>query len=154
MCVAQESGLEYYQQAEARFANGEYIEALRDLDEAMHLKPEYSWACYKLKARIRSRLEDYIGAVHDYNRAIELNPGDAESYMSRGIEKEKHGDELGALDDYNSAIELKPNYAEAYFHRGFAKGSLGNRQGSCSDWEKAAELGYEEASVKLKAFCR
>ena len=51
---------------------------------------------------------DLQGALSDYNKALELNPGDAEAYNNRGVVKYERGDLEGATKDFDRAIELDP----------------------------------------------
>jgi Flp pilus assembly protein TadD len=48
-----------------------------------------------------------IGAVSDYNRAIEIDPKNEMAYGDRGLAKSDQGDFDGALIDYNQALSLK-----------------------------------------------
>ena len=38
---------------------------------------------------LQKNLEDYKGAIQDYNKAIEINPNDADAYNNRGNAKAK-----------------------------------------------------------------
>ena len=53
--------------------------------------------------------------------AIQMNPGLASAYNSRGLIKYNKGDHAGALPDYDKAIELDPQFAVAYVNRGEVK---------------------------------
>ena len=96
--------------------------------------------------------QDYKGAIQDYNKAIELNPSDAEAYNNRGVAKGKLQDYTGAIQDYNKAIEINPNYA-AYYNRGAAKILLGQKENGCLDLSKAGELGFAGAYEAIKQYC-
>lgn len=151
--IAQNSALEYFEEARQLYKEKNYGEALLAFDKAMQMNPDYSWAIHKMKAQIKEELGDYVGAVYEYNRALEFNIEDAESYVLRGKAKFDYGDEQGAYDDFNKAISLNPSYGMAYFERGMVKGSQGNKKASCEDWRKAVELGYSEASKCIRSFC-
>ena len=88
---------------------------------------------------------DYYGAISDYNKAIEINPRDAEAYNNRGDAKADLKDFYGAIADFNKAIEINPRDAKAYNNRAQTKYMLGDMKGSCSDAKKAASLGSEES---------
>ena len=90
--------------------------------------------------------KDYYGAISDYNKAIELNPNDADAFHNRGTSKYYLKDYYAAIADYTKVIDLIPNDVVAYNLRGIAKEKLGDLNGACNDWKKAAELGNTEAA--------
>jgi len=98
-------------------------------------------------------LKDYVGAIQDYNKAIELNPKDALAYNGRGLAKEGLQDYRWAIQDYNKAIELNPNIAGAYLNRGLAKIYFGQKDNGCLDLSKAGELDYAKAYEAIKEYC-
>ena len=51
-------------------------------------------------------LEDYNGAITDYNKAIQLKPDDADAYYNRGNAKDELEDKIGACTDWSKAGEL------------------------------------------------
>ena len=55
--------------------------------------------------------------MEDYDKAIELDPNDAEAYNNRGNSYRDLGQYQRAIEDYDKAIELDPNDAEAPTHR-------------------------------------
>ncbi len=60
----------------------------------------------------KADLEDYKGAIQDYNKAIELNPDLAEAYYNRGVAKIFLGQKDDGCLDLSKAGEL--GHAEAY----------------------------------------
>ena len=80
-------------------------------------------------------------AIIYYNKAIELNPQEAETYYDRGNAKAELKDYTGALQDYSKAIELDPQDAGAYCNRGIVKAEL-------KDYSKAIELDPLELIAK------
>ena len=53
-------------------------------------------------------------AIEDYDKAIELDPNDAEAYNDRGSSYHRLGQNERAIEDYDEAIKLDPDNAEAY----------------------------------------
>jgi tetratricopeptide (TPR) repeat protein len=98
-------------------------------------------------------LQYYLGAIADFNKAIELNPNNANSYYYRGNAKLKLEDYRGSIPDFNKSIELNPNLADAYYNRGFAKLILGQKDSACLDFSKAGELGLAKAYELIKKYC-
>ena len=89
-------------------------------------------------------LEDYIGAIKDYSKAIEINPNFADAYYNRGRAKST---EKGAIADYSKAIGINPNYADAYHNRGIAKLDLEDYEGAIADLSKAIEFNPDDADA-------
>jgi tetratricopeptide (TPR) repeat protein len=85
-------------------------------------------------------LEDYDGAIQDYNKAIELNPDNASFYKLRGIANRKLKNNNDAINDYSKAIELNPNDPQTYLFRADALFTLGNNEKCRLDLDKAGEL--------------
>jgi tetratricopeptide (TPR) repeat protein len=100
------------------------------------------------------KLSDYKGAIADYTKAIELDPGYTEAYNYRGNAKDKLSDYSGAIADYTKAIELDPNYAKAYINRGLVKIQSGQKENGCLDLSKARELGFEKANDLIRKYCQ
>ena len=92
-------------------------------------------------------LEDYNGAVEDFNKAIQLKPDYANAYYNRGRAKGNLKDYTGAIADFNKAIQLKPDYADAYNKRGRAKGNLKDYTGAIADYSKAIQLNPDYADA-------
>jgi tetratricopeptide (TPR) repeat protein len=91
--------------------------------------------------------KDYEGALKDYSREIEMNPGDANAYYNRGSIKKELRDYAGAIADFNKVITIDPNYFKAYNNRGNTKALLKDYEGAIEDYTKAIELNpqYEDA---------
>ena len=84
-------------------------------------------------------------SIADYNKAIELAPGNADAYYKRGDvydEMEEYGK---ALADYSKAIQLNPNYVDAYYNRGCAYGEIGKYEEAIADYNKVIELRPNDA---------
>ena len=84
---------------------------------------------------------DYIGAIAEYTKGLEVNPRDASLYLNRGNAKTQLKDYAGAINDYTKAIELNPKWTPlAYTGRGYAKYLAKDYQESIADYRKAIEL--------------
>jgi len=58
--------------------------------------------------------KDYVGAIADFTRTVELDPKASRAYHNRGIAKMKTGDRPGAIQDFIRVIEIDPRLAEAF----------------------------------------
>jgi tetratricopeptide (TPR) repeat protein len=99
-------------------------------------------------------MQDFDGAMADFNKAIELNTEDPFAFNNRGCLKNKLRDFLGAIEDFNKAISINPNYGYAYMNRGISKENLRDVSGACKDWNEATLNGVEVAKTYIDADCK
>ena len=114
--------------------------AIADFTESIRLKNPELHLPYTNRGISKRRLEDYQGAIADYNQDIKLKPDHANAYNNRGNSKSNLGDEQGAIADYNQAIKLKPDHANAYYNRGLSYKNLNDNQNAINDFRQAAKL--------------
>ena len=99
--------------------------------------------------------------INLYNKAIDLNPTNADAYFSRGtayyfyyfdfaLEEEIDIYMQLARKDLTTAIELNPKYAEAYSHRADVNADMGNVEQAIQDLKSAARLGDKMAQEILE----
>jgi tetratricopeptide (TPR) repeat protein len=94
-----------HDRAVCMFNLGQKKEALRELDRALLLQPNYSYR-YASRAYIRNALRDITGAMDDYKKALELDPEDAISLNNLGLLEEQLGYRKEANERYMMADEL------------------------------------------------
>ena len=95
---------------------------------------------YFARGNTKAALGQYVAAISDYDKAIQLKPNYADVYYNRGLAKYYLGQLLAAISDYDKAIQLKPDDAHAYSNRGAAKADLGQYFAAVSDHDKAIQL--------------
>lgn len=96
---------------------------------------------YNSRGIAYSKLGDYLAAVIDYTKAIEINPGYAEAYFNRGNASYIGlGNYMQAIMDYTKAIEIDSEYAVAYSNRGSAYTKLGNYAQAIVNYNMAVKL--------------
>jgi tetratricopeptide (TPR) repeat protein len=95
----------------------------------------------------KAELEDFKGAIADYDKTIEIDPKLALAYYNRGLAKYFLKDFKGAIADFDKAIEINSKDAGAYFNRGNAKYFLKDFKGAIADYDKAIELDPKDADV-------
>jgi len=151
----------------------DYTAALKDLDKAIELAPDYALS-YFLRAQTRHRMLQtgqtqsdenkstapeialqmrrgtYENILSDIAKVIELSPRMSLAHYNRGNIYVELQDMTSALSAYNDALRLKPDLGEAYFNRGFVYLKLGNKDAATSDLSKAGELGVLPAYSLLK----
>lgn len=82
---------------------------------------------------------DDLGAIAEWNKAINIDSTHAGVYYNRGFAKSKFKDYKGAMSDYNKAIEIAPYYSEAYYMRGLIKSIFEDDRGAISDFNAAIQ---------------
>lgn len=80
---------------------------------------------------------DLTGAWTNFNAAVEIEPGVAESYAARGCVEEAQSNFDSALSDFTKAIELKPNSAEIHFDRGCLEQRQNRLEDALADYNDA-----------------
>ena len=80
-------------------------------------------------------------AIADFDKAIEINPGFAKAYYSRGLAKNYYHNHAGVIIDFARSTEIDSEFAEAYEKEGIAMGyNIKDFDGVISDFDKAIEI--------------
>src|SRR5215510_16543291 len=79
---------------------------------------------YTQKGRELYEKSEFMEALLNLNKAIEVDPNYSQAYYVRGNIKDAFDDRHGAMKDYNMAVEKNPKFAEAFFARGNVKMKL------------------------------
>ena len=90
----------------------------------------------------------YVEAINDYSKVIELKPDFDSVYWFRANVYKLSADYNNALKDCNKAIELNPKFVHAYNSRAIVRGILSDFKGELEDLNKTIELD----STYYKAF--
>tara|TARA_X000000950_G_C13606773_1_gene533656 strand:- start:50 stop:688 length:639 start_codon:yes stop_codon:yes gene_type:complete len=121
---------------------------------------------YFNSAMVKSKNNNYNGAISDYTKSIELinkknfqpknsyeeliaeelSKNLSSAYNNRGKLKKIIKDYDGAMDDYNKAITIYSNNHSAYHNRGILKRILNDNKGSISDFTKSINLNPDKDS--------
>ncbi len=83
--------------------------------------------------------KDYDKAIHDYDKAIEINNGYTEAYNNRAEAKERMGDLQGAVEDYDALLALDSDRVDAYLRRGTVKSKMNDYEGALRDLSTAVQ---------------
>ncbi|MBX2969360.1 MAG: tetratricopeptide repeat protein [Cyclobacteriaceae bacterium] len=92
------------------------------------------------KGRELLEKQEYVEALLNLNKAIELDPNSAAAYYLRGNIKAQFDDRHGAMKDYNTALEKNSKLTEAFFSRGNIKMKLQDYYGAIDDYTAAIAL--------------
>jgi tetratricopeptide (TPR) repeat protein len=104
---------------------------------------------YKVRGHLRFSKGDYDHAIDDYERAIDRDPNDVESYQYRGFSQVYYKQRYSrAIKDFDQAIRLRPNEAENYKNRGIIR--IYDKQDanlSIADFNMALQLNPRDVEV-------
>lgn len=129
------STLPYGNRANFYRDNGQKVKALADYNNRIKLKQDDA-GVFNSRGRLyfNSSNKDTLQlALNDYNKAIELEPSEAEYWVNLGATYAKLGDFNSSLKNLNKGIELNPNFVNAYLNRSVIHNTLGNYEPALSD---------------------
>jgi Flp pilus assembly protein TadD len=129
------------------FARRDYQESVRFFSDAIAKDPRIHLA-YISRGAAYVKLDRLQDAQKDFEKAVELVPGDAKSHHFLGLAHLQRGDRESARREFDRAIELDPGYGVAYFSRGTTRSEMGDVDGGGKDMAFAARLG----EANLQAF--
>lgn len=137
-----DTGLQANDDGNAAYEEGDYKNAIKFYNKAIPLIPTITTIYYN-RGCAKQYLEDYQGAIEDFDKSIELGASNRDlSYYERSkIKSHKFKDKVGALQDLNNAIELNPNDADYYYSRAI----LVDDYDAIQDLNKAVELDPKNA---------
>ena len=125
----------------AKTAFGRDPGALTHFDRAVALEPRNGWyLAWRAEAK---RLLGVKGALADFDKALELDPGyDYQAWVRtwRGLARLQAGKAAGALADFDAALKKKPGYALAVSGRMRARRALGRWKSWLDDLETVSRL--------------
>jgi tetratricopeptide (TPR) repeat protein len=130
-----------YDQALQSYNSRQFEAAVRLLDQAINLNPQFAEA-YVLRGLAREKTGWQEGAIADYDLAIQLLPNGeskATTYYNRGLAYSNLKQVQAAIDDFTAAIQLKPTYPDAYYQRGVIRSENNDAQAGLDDFNKAIQ---------------
>jgi tetratricopeptide (TPR) repeat protein len=150
-----EKALQYYTQAQAKYDQGLFEEAIQDYSKAIEFNPldvlSFLWRGHaKYSIGFNKQVEDETmleASIADYSKAIELSPGDAEAYYYRANAKKLLKRYNDAIPDFTLAIRYDPKKKESYYYRGLTYYLLQKYGAGIEDFSKAIELQADYSSA-------
>ncbi|MGK7918836.1 MAG: tetratricopeptide repeat protein [Trichodesmium sp.] len=92
------------------------------------------------QAKIKMGKGNYQNAIKDLNQAINLNPGQSQIYLTRGVAYSELGMRKLAIADFNQAIKINPENSQAYYYRGDEYLQLRDKEKSLQDLNKSIKI--------------
>src|SRR5258706_15440584 len=95
------------------------------------------------------RNQDWGAAVVALERAIELQPKNADAHIALGIARLRSGNAQGGLQSFRRAVELNSSSAEAHHNLGLALRESGQAPAALTEFAAAVKLNpaHEEARL-------
>jgi tetratricopeptide (TPR) repeat protein len=120
----------------AQFNKGK--QAKSDLDKALKIsKSSYVYCSY---GSMKAKLNDFRGAMDYYNKSVQLDPNNLQTYEYRANLRMMMGDYDGALEDYKKHLELAPENKWAWATQGRILEELGDFEGAMVSMNKALDI--------------
>ncbi|XP_067848274.1 uncharacterized protein ttc6 [Heptranchias perlo] len=95
------------------------LQAMDSFNNALKVYPNFAKAYYQ-RGLCRMRLHE-VNCVHDFHRALAINPKLFEVYLSRAVYYAMQGRYLKAILSCNEAIKVQPQSVRAFLYRGALK---------------------------------
>jgi|GEM_PF-2024853 len=93
----------------------------------------------------KMQLGNYIGAIGDFKKVVEINPGNDKAYYLKALCESMLERHQEALADYNKVTQLNPRFPDAYLNRAFyVKEKLGDLRGAIEDYNRYIELNKDK----------
>lgn len=96
---------------------GDYKGAIKDLDQAIKISPNYATAYFNKGEILSKSLHLYNEAISSYDKAIEIDKTKEWYYCNRGECKAQLKEYNKAIKDYNKAISINPNKVYIYVNK-------------------------------------
>lgn len=122
-----------------RHQMGKQNEAKKILEDVV-LKEPIDVVTLRLRAQLKAGLEDYKGAIADFDACLEKDQGNPELFRLRGMTKGFSGDLEGSIADLDKSLTLNPRDPTALNSRGVAKLRLKRNVEALSDFDAALKL--------------
>jgi tetratricopeptide (TPR) repeat protein len=142
------------------FAEGKLEQAVADFSRAIEgggLDPESLALAYNNRGVVFGELGDFDRAILDYQRALELKPGDPKTvrnlriaHTRRGLAAARIGEVDRALADLSRAIELEPGHPTAYVRRAELRLERGDVQAAIDDLEAAVGIAPDNKEARTQ----
>lgn len=118
---------------------GRFSEALEVMDRCVAIDASQP-KVLGMRASIRGRLGDHVGAIEDASRAIAIDPEDFGAHYQRGLSLHQQGERARALADYDRALALEPGNAMLHGVRGDCLREMDALGAAVAAYDAAIEL--------------
>jgi tetratricopeptide (TPR) repeat protein len=128
---------------------GRTEEGLREMREAIRLRPQYADGYYSLGWLLATQGRA-AEAISDFQEAIRLDPDDTEAHYNLGTALAAEGRLADAIVEFQAALRLKPDYANAHLNLGKALANSGGCRKPRQSFRRAPPTRTSEAREALE----
>jgi len=115
--------------------------------EAPAPAPEIQAADYHHRATIYLNMGEYDKAIHEYSKALELDPAYIPAYHDRGLAYAQQQKYAEASTDFSQVVALSPQHADAYYNRGLVYARQNAFAEALADYDQALALHPNDALI-------
>lgn len=126
-----------------QLAKNEPADAIRLFDKSLEGSPQPD--AYLQRGIAEGKLGNWTEAIHNFEKVVELEPGNTEAYYQWGIAERELGHTALAIAAMDAALHFDPQFAEAYYERGLLYQKQDEAAKAKADLETAKKLGYPPA---------
>ncbi len=135
---------DYVGQIKSGFGDNE--NAIISYTKAIELNPQ-NFEAYNNRAKTKSMINDYYGAIDDLEMMIEINENSFYPYYALGIMYGQYLKKYSKAIFYTKkALEIRPNSGDALHNLGYLQQVKGNVSAACENYKKAYSLGGDPKS--------
>lgn len=120
--------------------NDETITIMTGVIQAGKLPKEWQPYPYFYRGQAYRRLEKYVEALADFDKAIELKPDLAPAFFESGMAYHAQEKYKQAIASYDKAIKISPENADYLYSRCVSKSWSGDNAGARDDCRKAVNI--------------
>ena len=124
-------------------SKGDYESALHVTEELVAIRGQS--ADLRRQGIYLSRLDRHEDALAAFDKALQVDPHNADAWISRSVELRMLNRDEDALAALDKAVELHPNNSHAWILRGMALARLYRDEEALTAYEKAVELDPKHA---------
>jgi tetratricopeptide (TPR) repeat protein len=133
------TNLNLYESGVSAFIDKNYTASIEKFTQALEAGDE-SYHVWVSRGAAFLQSNKINRAVHDFSRAISIQPSRARAYHMRALAHDKLGDSEASLCDLDKALQLDPQYGAAYKSRAMVLDKIGRREEAVEDMRTAVEL--------------
>ena len=132
----------------------DHHEAIRTLEEARVLWPEYDSLHYAIAEIYAFRLDDYEQGLQNFDKLLSTNPNFAEGHFGQAYCYYKQGQQQNALASLDRYLQTDKTDGRARLLKGKVLHRMQQTDLACDAWQHASRAGYSEADKMMRKHCR